>query len=125
MILDDILEKLENDNELKLLLKSTPYNTGIYLNITDKSDSIVYRYNNLTSDGVKEQNRLEISCLSKDYVKANQILDRVKTILLTIGDNQFNEDILEITLNGGGYLFEVDTNNHIIKAIFIVKNRRK
>lgn len=123
MILDDILQRLEDDTELKLLLNSSSNNTGIYLNKTDKTDSIVYRFINLSSDGIKEQNRLEISCLSQDYLKVNNILERVKEILLTVGDNQFNNDVLEIALNGGGYLFDEDTNNHIIKAFFIVKNR--
>jgi len=123
LILDDILTKLENDNELKLLLNATNEDTRIYLGYADKTDSITYKYSNLTSDGIKEQSRLEISCLSKDYVKANQILDRAKSILLTVGDNQFNDNVMEIALNGGGYLFEDDTNNHIIKAIFIIKSR--
>ena len=123
MILDDILQRLEDDTELKLLLNSTSNNTGIYLNKTDKSDSITYRFINLSSDGIKEQNRLEINCLSLNYIKANQILDRVKAILLTFGDEQFNNDVLEIVLNGGGYLFDDDTKNHIFKAFFIVKNK--
>lgn len=123
MILDDILQRLEDDTELKSLLNSSSNNTGIYLNKTDKTDSIVYRFINLTSDGIKEQNRLEISCLSLDYLKVNAILERVKAILLTVGDEQFNNDVLEIALNGGGYLFDDDTKNHIVKAFFIVKNR--
>ncbi|HCT64462.1 MAG TPA: hypothetical protein DIC60_04210 [Lachnospiraceae bacterium] len=123
MILDDILQRLEDDTELKSLLNSTSNNTGIYLNKTDKSDSITYRFINLSSDGIKEQNRLEINCLSLNYIKANQILDRVKAILLTFGDEQFNNDVLEIALNGGGYLFDDDTKNHIVKAFFIVKNK--
>lgn len=123
MILDDILQRLEDDTELKLLLKSSPNNTGIYLNKTDKTDSITYRFINLTSDRIKEQNRLEISCLSQDYLKVNAILERVKEILLTVGDEQFNNDVLEIALNGGGYLFDEDAKNHIVKAFFIVKNR--
>ncbi|KXL53377.1 hypothetical protein CLNEO_13480 [Anaerotignum neopropionicum] len=123
MILDDILQRLEDDTELKSLLNSSSNNTGIYLNKTDKTDSIVYRFINLTSDAIKEQNRLEISCLSQDYLKVNAILERVKAILLTVGDEQFNNDVLEIALNGGGYLFDEDTKNHIVKAFFIVKNR--
>lgn len=123
MILDDILQRLEDDTQLKLLLNSTSNYTGIYLNKTDKSDSITYRFINLSSDRIKEQNRLEINCLSKDYLKANQILDRVKSVLLTFGDEQFNNDVLEIALNGGGYLFDDDTKNHIVKAFFIVKNK--
>lgn len=123
MILDDILQRLEDDTELKSLLNSSSNNTGIYLNKTDKTDSITYRFINLTSDAIKEQNRLEISCLSQDYLKVNAILERVKEILLTVGDEQFDNDVLEITLNGGGYLFDEDTKNHIVKAFFIVKNR--
>ncbi|MCI2000270.1 MAG: hypothetical protein LKJ75_05125 [Clostridia bacterium] len=123
MILDNILQKLEEDEQLKLLLNSTSNNTGIYLNKTDKSDSIIYRFINLSNDGIIEQSRLEISCLSKNYLKANAILERVKAVLLTIGDKQFNNDVLEIALNGGGYLFDNDTQNHIIKAFFIVKNK--
>ncbi|MCI1958974.1 MAG: hypothetical protein LKJ25_05035 [Clostridia bacterium] len=123
MILDNILQKLEEDEQLKLLLNSTSNDTGIYLNKTDKSDSITYRFVNLSNDGVKEQSRLEISCLSKNYLKANAILERVKSVLLTVGDEQFNNDVLEIALNGGGYLFDNDTQNHIVKAFFILKNK--
>jgi hypothetical protein len=123
LILDNILQKLEEDEQLKLLLNSTSNDTGIYLNKTDKSDSITYRFVNLSNDGVKEQSRLEISCLSKNYLKANAILERVKSVLLTVGDEQFNNDVLEIALNGGGYLFDNDTQNHIVKAFFILKNK--
>lgn len=123
MILDNILQKLEEDEQLKLLLNSTSNNMGIYLNKTDKSNSITYRFINLSSDGIIEQSRLEINCLGKDYLKANEIFERVKAVLLTIGDEQFNNDVLEIALNGGGYLFDNDTKNHIVKAFFIVKNK--
>ena len=123
MILDSILKKLENDADLKSLLNASPTDTGIYINGTERTDSIVYKYALLSSDGIKEQSRLEISCLSKDYINGNQILDRVKIILLTIGDNQFNNDVLEIALNGGGVLFDEDADTHIIKAIFTIKNK--
>lgn len=123
MIVKDIIKTLEKDSELKLLLNPTPDDTKIHVEKTGTPDSIVYRFVNLMSDRIKEQNRLEISCLSYDYLKANEILERVKNVLLTFCDNQFNDDILEIALNGGGYLYDEDTNIHIVKAFFIVKNR--
>lgn len=86
-------------------------------------DCIVYNFVPLTSDKIKEQNRLEITVISKDIETGLIILEKIKGLLLTLGDNKLTDDILEISLNGGGSLENLETNTFHFKAFFIVKNR--
>lgn len=122
-MINDILDILKKDSRLSLVLKPTLIDSKIYMN-TGKSDTCIsYKYTPITNDGIKAQDKIEINCISKDYSIANKLMDIVKSLLITIGDEKLNDSILEISLNGGGYLFNEDTNQHILKAFFIVKSR--
>jgi hypothetical protein len=112
MILDELV------NILKLLgYPVRPFATEII------EDCIIYNFIPLTSDKVKEQNRLEITVISKSMTNGLKILSEVKEALLTFGDKPLSNNILEIALNGGGSLENLETNTFHFKAYFIVKSR--
>ena len=125
MILMEILGLLKADEELKRLLKINKDDPKIYPFGTHKiQDCIVYKLVPLTSDGIEEQNRFSITVISKDMIKAMKILEAVKKVLLTVGDEPKTNNILEISLNGGGDPVEnLETGTVHIKANFIIKNR--
>jgi hypothetical protein len=125
MILEQILNILISDTILKGLLKSTVTDAKIYMNSGRSNPCISYKFMPVTSDGIKRQDKLEINCISNNYAEADEILKRVKQLLLTLGDRKLNNDILEVALNGGGYLKEENTDNHIIKAFFIIKSKER
>ena len=112
------------------MIITTLYNTLLSLNYPVKpfgtdtiEDCILYKLIPLNNDGVIEQDRLEITAISTDLLKAQQIIDKVKDALLTIGDAKFNNEILEISLNGGGSLENLDTGTYHLKAYFIIQTR--
>ncbi|WP_069999445.1 hypothetical protein [Cellulosilyticum sp. I15G10I2] len=125
MVLDEILNLLKTNSELNALLNPTVIDNKIYMYDTNKDcNCIVYKFIPLTSNGIKAQARLEITCISKDYIVAEQILEQVKKILLTIGSkhNQLNS-IKNVSLNGGGSLKDSDLNTFQLKGFFILTYR--
>lgn len=112
MILDELLNILK------------PLGYPLYpFGASEISNCIVYNFVPITSDKIKEQNRLEITIISLNIETGLKILSEVKEALLTFGDNKLNNDILEVTLNGGGSLENLETNTFHFKANFIIKNR--
>lgn len=124
-MLNNILSILKSDNELSSLLGATVKDSHIYMNKGKTDTCISYKYSLISSDGIKAQSKLEINCVSTDYGKAENMLNRVKQLFITVGDNQLNNDILDVALNGGGNLFIEETEQHIIKAYFIFTIRER
>ena len=118
MITLELINLLKNDKKLKAIegLKIVPFGT------TNRK-AIVYKVVPLSSDKIKEINRLEITVISEDFLEAEQILDIVKDILLTFGDSQLTNNILSVALNGGGSLEKLETGTIHLSAFFIVKNK--
>lgn len=121
MILDNILDTLFNDLELKTLLKGTLRDSKIHMFGT--TEGVSYKFVPIASDGVKRQDRLEITVIHPDYEIAVAILERIKKLLITVGDKPFNNQILKITQNGGGAIENHDTHNINLLCFFIVKSR--
>lgn len=123
MVLDDILLILKNDPELKTLINGV-YAFGIG---TNKIPCLVYEYTELTSDKVKAQSRLTLTITNSnsEYAKNLQIHKKVKQLLLTLGDENLNNDITEVALNGGGILLNDETQTIHNKAIFIIKYKER
>lgn len=124
-MLNDILSILKADSKLYSLLGATASDSKIYMNQGKADTCISYKYSIITSDGIKAQSKLEMNCISPDYGKAENILTRVKQLLVTVGNKQLNNDILNVALNGGGSLFIEETKQHIIKAYFIFTTRER
>ncbi|KAF5056420.1 hypothetical protein DSECCO2_367460 [anaerobic digester metagenome] len=124
-MLNEILNVLKADSELYSLLGDTVKDSHIYMNRGKTDTCISYKYSIISSDGIKAQSKLEVNCISPDYAKAESILDRVKQLLITIGNRQLNNDILNVALNGGGSLYIEETKQHIIKAYFILTIRER
>lgn len=126
MILDEIIELLKNDDAFSTYLNISEHDPKIYpFSTSVVQDCIVYKFVPLTSDGIKEQNRIEITAISRDMYRALKILELVKSALITIGDEPKTKNILEISLNGGGTPMENESTGTVhIKANFIVKNRK-
>ncbi|MHC1750733.1 MAG: hypothetical protein AB9856_20870 [Cellulosilyticaceae bacterium] len=121
MILDEILELLKNDIELKELLKPTMKDSKIHM--FSATQGINYKWVQLTSDGIKTQSRLEITAIHADFETATKIVERVKKILLTIGDTPLSSRVLSIAQNGGGCLENPDTHDINLLCFFIVKSK--
>lgn len=97
MMLNEILNILKADSELYSLLGANVKDSHIYMNKGKADTCISYRYSLISSDGIKAQSKLEINCISPDYAKAESILNRVKQLLITVGNKQLNNDILNIS----------------------------
>lgn len=109
-------------NELLNILKSLGYPVKPF-GTDEIEDCIVYNFIPLTSDKIKEQNRLEITVISKSMSDGLKTLEDVKGLLLTQGDEQLTDSILNVALNGGGSLKNLETNTFHFKANFIVLSR--
>lgn len=108
--------------ELKRLLDQAGY--PVYLFCTNEiAECILYNFVPLTSDGIKEQGRLEVTIIAFSMEKAQEMLKKVKEVLLTVGDQPKTNTILEIALNGGGCMENIDTATIHLKAFFSVKSR--
>lgn len=126
MEIKEILDILKNDLSLNELLGASTDYAKIFLNNTlVKDNCITYKYVPLLNDAIKMQSRLEIDCISSNYENAMQILKRVQELLLTIGDAPLRNNLIEITQNGGGYVFDEEIKVHKFKAIFILKERTR
>lgn len=124
-MLNDILNILKADSGLHSLLGATVKDSHIYMNQGKAETCISYKYSLISSDGIKAQSKLEMNCISSDYGKAESILNSVKQLLITVGDKQINNDILNVALNGGGSLYIEETKQHIMKAYFILTIRER
>lgn len=118
MILSDILNVLKSDASLQSLIGNR-----IHAFSTTELNSIAYDYADLISNKIIGQGRLTITIntLSVDYALNLQILNRVKQLLLTLADEQLNNNIIEIQQNGGGILTNDETATIHNKAIFTIK----
>lgn len=112
IILDEILNILK------------PLGYKIYPFSTDKiEDCIIYNLMPISSNKVIEQNRLEITVICLDIGIGLQMIENIKKVLITLGDDRLNNNILSIELNGGGSLENVETNTFHFKAFFYIKSK--
>lgn len=124
MIEDALIDMIKNDKQIKEILKPTISNPKVYPYYKNEHiNCILHKLVLLSSDGIKEQNRLELTFVHEDELIAKKLMNRVKELLTTVGDNKINNEILEISLNGGGNLVDYQTNTIQLKAFFNIKNR--
>ena len=96
------------DTELKKLIGS-----NVYPAPTDcLDDCVLYNfYTEAQSDGAQKV-RLQITIVCSTMEKTLQIEERIKTILLTLGDKPLTTNILQVALNGGGTLYDYAREKH-------------
>lgn len=118
-ILNDIIAALDNDAAFKSKI------TSIHAFEVYDVNTAKYVYTQLTNDKIKAQSRFELTAICSNYENAIAAIDAAKAVLLTKGDNALNDDILEITQNGGGSLYNAATETYHQKAIFIIKYKER
>ena len=112
-------------NDISNILQKTGYKINAFASDIKDGDSVSYILIPSSSDGIKEQYRLETTIVSNDFVRAVKMLDDVKNALLTIADTQKTNNILNIELNGGGNMVNYETNTYHLKAFFAVKSKKR
>ena len=115
MITKEIYNLLKQDERLKGI-KINPFSTNVF------EKAIVYKVIPQSSNKIIEQSRLEITVIDTDYSRAEELLEIVKDILITFGDNQLNNNILSVVQNGGGSMKNEATGTYHLSAFFNVKN---
>lgn len=107
-----------NDDELKKLIGSHIYPTQTdYL-----GDCVIYNFHTIYQDKKVQKCRLQINIIATTTAKTVAIEERIKTILLTLGDGPLTNDILQVELNGGGTLYDgAREKNHRILYFDIIK----
>ena len=83
--------------------------------------SIIFNVIPQSSDKIKESYRVEVTCIDTDYGHAMELLETVKDILLTFGDNQLTDKILSVVQNGGSSLKNESTKTYHLAAYFDIK----
>lgn len=98
---------------------------GIVINAfaSDKAPCINYEFVSLTSDKIKRQDRFTLTVIDRDYIKALEQAEHIKSILLTFGDNKLQDNVFSVELTGGGTLH----NNKMfhVKQIYTIKSKEK
>lgn len=97
MIEVEVLQLLKGCDGLINILGG-PY---IYPYGTENVNSIFYKVSPLTSNGIKETYRVEITSIMEDDYKALQIREILKKLLTTIGDAPLTDKIIKSVQNGG------------------------
>ncbi|MBP3889500.1 MAG: hypothetical protein J6F30_17895 [Cellulosilyticum sp.] len=119
--MDEVIAILIQDEVLKRL--------GIKIYHESERPSIqeclVYDFYNIQDNGIKAIDTLNITCIAFDLDKSLAIIEQVKRLLITIGDNPLSNKIIKVTQNGGGYISNKMTNQtiHHQKAIFHITRR--
>ena len=109
--------------DILTVLNSTGYNIIAYSASLDELDCIVYSLIPQTADCAKEEYRLEITVIARDFVTAMNMLDTVKKAIITTGDMQLTEHILSVEQTGGGTIYNYGTNTHHMKAFFTLRTK--
>lgn len=119
MTLVKLIQLLKNDEQIVALLGgSHVYATPC----TYRGNCIVYNWMPVTSDSVKTTDRLELNIITDTILDSIAIEDRVKELLLTLGDEPLDSEIRNVYLNGGGNLFDEERQkNHRILYFYILK----
>lgn len=115
----DILRLLNNDEYLSTTLKAL---TGAY---STEIPFVRYSYIPVTSDKVKAQARFETTAVSNNIGQSFEIINKIKSIILTKGDIPLNDNILSVSVNGGGQLYNEETKTWHVKTNFTITYKER
>ena len=119
--MDEVIAILMNDKQLKSLVSGIyPFGEG-----STVSECIVYEFYTASDNGIKATDVLMIDAIGFSIGKALAIIERVKSILLTLGDEKLTNKVLKVEQNGGGSLKNVVGNKTLYyqKATFNITRR--
>lgn len=71
---------------------------------------VIYKYYPQSDDGAVTQYRLELRVIAFSLGEAEEISNRIRKAIITIGDSKKIDSILSCNLNGGGVLKDNGTN---------------
>lgn len=87
-------------------------------------DCIVYTPVPLEDDKVKETWRIEITTITKTLENSMSIDNAIRNALLTLGDETLTSGIMQVALNGGGNLFNYETNTYHNTGYYYITYRK-
>ena len=96
--MEEVIQRLLNDVDLQNLTGGQIRRFGDL----PLGKGLVYEFSTVSSNGVVANDRLTITAVSYSINDSITILDRVKKILITIGDTPFSQSVKKIVQNGGG-----------------------
>lgn len=100
----ELIQAMLNDVELNKLVGSNIFPTQTdYL-----GDCILYSFHTTMSDRITERCRLQLTIIASTMATTLLIEDRIKYLLLSLGDEPLTNDILRVEINGGGTLYDND-----------------
>lgn len=119
--MDEVIAILKNDEKLKSLVSGIyPFGEG-----STVSECIVYEFYTVSDNGIKATDVLIIDAIGFSIGKSLAIIERVKSLLLTLGDAKLTNKVLKVEQNGGGSLKNVVGNKPMYyqKATFNITRR--
>lgn len=89
----------------------------------DLGDCVVYNAYTNYSDAISERARLEVAIITSDDATGRAVEKRIKDALLTFGDEPFCDGVLQIALDGGGTLEDVERGKIHRQIYFTIISR--
>lgn len=118
MTITKLIQILKNDEQLAALLGGN----HVYATpCTYRGNCITYNWLPVTSDKIKTTDKLEMHIITDTILDSVAVEERVKELLLTLGDEPLSGEIRDVYLNGGGNLFDEERQkNHRILYFYIL-----
>lgn len=122
MVLEELTNILKNDTTLKALLKAKIDNTKI-MPMPLISDGIGYNFVPLSNNNGVQQSQFELTIINADLLRCCEIKEQLDKLLITIGDTQLTNSILEASQNGGGCWYDDDLKMYKLQANYTIIER--
>ena len=89
----------------------------------DLDEGVIYEWHTLAFDGVKETVRLKLNIVAATMERTLEILDRVNSAIVPMGDAPLTGSAPVCRLNGGGWLSDGERHVRIAYYELILKRR--
>lgn len=123
-MITEILTALKGNAALASLLSATAQDSRIYATHTEYlGNCIVYSEYTTAANKITDNTRLTINIITDSLAKAHSIEDEVKKSLLTLADNPLTTNILQVSLSGGGSIYDYDRQKHHRTLYFTITSR--
>lgn len=68
---------------------------------------LTYSFNSVSDNGVKSTDRLTLTSVGYTIDESLNILNKAKSLLITVGDDKLTDNVLKVKQNGGGNITNV------------------